>query len=101
LNKKSGIAPFYAFFEEREYLKSQGIELGEAIFFFGVRTRKDIYYKNKLEEFYKNKIITKLFIVYSDEKNGNEPPMFVSNKIEMEGDELFKLFEIANFYVCG
>lgn len=98
----TGIAPFIGFVEEREVLLAQGKKLGPCLLFFGVRDENYVSHKKLLEDSHSKGIITDMFIVYSDQKNGNEPPMFVSQKVVNESELVWKyLKNKTNIYICG
>lgn len=98
----TGIAPFIGFVEEREVLMAQGHKLGPCLLFFGVRDENTFMHKKLLEEAFKKGIISDMFIVYSDQNNGNDGPMFVSEKVTQESDLVWKyLGNNSNIYICG
>ncbi|CAG8591826.1 4235_t:CDS:2, partial [Dentiscutata heterogama] len=62
----TGMAPFRAFIEERAYRKSQGIEVGPMILYFGSRNRSMEYlYGEELEAYHAEGLLTHLRLAFS------------------------------------
>lgn len=92
----TGIAPFIAFLEEREYRKAQG----KNWLFFGDReSANDFLYRDKLEAFQEKGLLTRLDTAFSRDQ---EEKIYVQHKMKAAGKEIYDwLQEGAIFYVCG
>jgi sulfite reductase alpha subunit-like flavoprotein len=98
----TGCAPFIGFIEERRFLKSQGIPLGPVIFFYGCRDFNSVLYHDFIVNAHRDGIISDLYIVFSDIENTFGPPMFVSEKMKIESEKLWKCIQNdATIYICG
>lgn len=63
----TGLAPFRGFVQERKHLVKAGA-IGDAILFFGCRSRKiDFIYGDELEDAEKSGYLSKLFVAFSRE----------------------------------
>lgn len=95
----TGIAPFRAFIEERNYQRDQGETVGKDWLFFGdQKAAYDYLYENEFQEYAKkyNLKVTTAFSRDQAEK------VYVQNKMKENGKEIFALLENgAYFYVCG
>ena len=99
----TGVAPFIGFLEQRKKLKNL-IPIGETWLFFGCRTSQDFIYKNQLESFTKDHILTRLCVCLSREPNqSDDSPKYVQDLLMKEGNFIFKLIHSkkAMIYVCG
>lgn len=48
----TGLAPFRGFIQERDFLASEGKQVGETILYFGCRYQKeDFIYKSELDQY--------------------------------------------------
>eukprot|EP01080_Neovahlkampfia_damariscottae_P007852 gene7852-12323_t len=98
----TGCAPFIGFIEERKWLKSQGVELGPALFFYGIRDSQSVMYQDYILEAYNDGIISDLFITYSHIENSFGPPMFVSEKMILESEKFWNAVkQDGTIYICG
>ena len=62
----TGMAPFRAFVQEREWQRQQGMEVGPVMLYFGSRHRHEEYlYGEFLDEMYEEKLITHLGLAFS------------------------------------
>ncbi|MCY7347662.1 MAG: cytochrome P450 [Pyrinomonadaceae bacterium] len=96
----TGIAPFRGFLQERAQLKTQGVEIGEAILFFGCRhPNQDFIYEDELREFERQKIVQ---LLTSFSRVEGQEKCYVQNEIYVRRDEVWKMLEAgAMIYVCG
>lgn len=64
----TGIAPMRAFLQERNYQRSQGMEVGDTVLFFGCRRPSEDYiYQEELEMYRANGTLTEMPIAFSRE----------------------------------
>jgi sulfite reductase (NADPH) flavoprotein alpha-component len=92
----TGIAPFRSFIQERGFSKGYG----EAWLFFGDQhAASDFLYKDELDKYQKDGILTKLNTAFSRD---TEEKVYVQQKMIENSKELFAWLEDgAYFYVCG
>jgi sulfite reductase (NADPH) flavoprotein alpha-component len=92
----TGVAPFRAFLEEREFRKASG----KNWLFFGDQTRaSDFIYQEQLLEMEENGLLTRFDTAFSRDQ---EEKVYVQNKMHDNATELFRWLENgAYFYVCG
>lgn len=95
----TGIAPFRAFIEERNYLRNQGAKVGQDWLFFGDQRKDfDYIYSNELLS-YETKYGLKISTAFSRDQ---EQKVYVQNKMLENSAEIFNWLENgAYFYVCG
>ena len=92
----TGIAPFRAFLQEREYRNSSG----KNWLFFGDQTKNDDFiYKNELEDYISSGVLNKLDLAFSrDQKN----KIYVQNVMYENKNEFYNWLESgAYLYICG
>jgi len=99
----TGFAPFRGFIQERKHQLQTSPEtsFGEALLFFGCRTRdQDYIYQEELEQAVEEKVLTGLWVAFSREK---EEKVYVQHKIRENGALVWDLIDAkgAYFYVCG
>ena len=96
----TGLAPFMAFINERQRMRSIGKEIGDMLLLFGCRAPdEDFIYKDELE-LLKEKLTDKLQIVTAFSRS--EGRCYVQDKLqEMKGRVLDIMEEGANLYICG
>ncbi len=92
----TGIAPFRAFLQEREFRQAKGINW----LFFGDRNAAtDFIYKDEIEALQSNGVLGKLDLAFSRDQ---EEKIYVQDRMREKGAELFALLEQGGyFYVCG
>ncbi len=92
----TGIAPFRAFLQEREFRNAKGINW----LFFGDRNAEtDFIYREEIESMQQSKILSKLDLAFSRDQ---EEKIYVQDRMREQGAELFTLLEQGGyFYVCG
>ncbi|MBS71621.1 MAG: hypothetical protein CMO20_01525 [Thermoplasmata archaeon] len=93
----TGIAPFRAFLEQREFDKAKGRNW----FFFGERTSTHEYlYEDELNEWVENGLLTKLDLAWS--RMADVPKTYVQDLMAQNGEEIWSWIDGgAYFYVCG
>ena len=92
----TGIAPFRAFLQEREYRNSSG----KNWLFFGDQTKNDDFiYKKELQDFISSGVLNKLDLAFSrDQKN----KIYVQNVMYENKNEFYNWLESgAYLYICG
>ena len=95
----TGVVPFIAFSEEREFLKAQdpSIELGESHLFFGCKGKDDDYiYRNELAKFKMDGIITHLYEAFSRDQ---KTKVYVQDLMLENKDQLKDLIINKNAYI--
>ena len=92
----TGIAPFRAFLQEREYRKAPG----KNWLFFGDRNAAtDFIYREELEAMQESSLLTRLDLAFSRDQ---EAKIYVQDKMLENGAELFAWLEQGGyFFVCG
>lgn len=95
----TGIAPFRAYIEERNYQRDQGQKVGKDWLFFGdQRQAFDYLYDEELEAA-KEKYGLNIDLAFSRDQ---EHKVYVQNRMEENSDKIFEWLENgAYFYVCG
>lgn len=92
----TGIAPFRSFIEERAVNGTSGRTW---LFFGDQHAASDFLYKDELEKYQENGVVTKLTTAFSRD---TEIKVYVQNKMLENSKELFEWLENgASFYVCG
>ena len=96
----TGIAPFMAFMEERAAEFASYSQYAKWHFFFGCRTKGEFLYKDKIEKWDKDGVITS-HIAYSRETD--EPKTYVQDLLEDNAEEVVELLLCKNTHVmiCG
>ncbi|MEO8440305.1 MAG: sulfite reductase subunit alpha [Spartobacteria bacterium] len=92
----TGVAPFRAFLQERQVTGASG----KTWLFFGAqRERSDFYYRDELEKFLGEGVLTRLDTAFSRDQAHK---IYVQDRMTGASGELWKWLEDgAYFYVCG
>jgi len=92
----TGIAPFRAFLQEREFRQAKGVNW----LFFGDRNAaSDYIYQDEIEALQNSKVLSKLDLAFSRDQ---EEKIYVQDRMREKGAELFALLEQGGyFFVCG
>jgi len=92
----TGIAPFRAFLQEREFRQAKGLNW----LFFGDRNAAtDFIYQDEIEAMQKSGLLEKLDLAFSRDQ---EEKIYVQDRMREQGAELFALLEQGSyFFVCG
>lgn len=92
----TGIAPFRAFLQERQYRQASG----KNWLFFGDRNAAtDFIYREELEDMQKSGLLTRLDLAFSRDQ---EAKIYVQDRMLENGAELFAWLEQGGyFFVCG
>jgi sulfite reductase (NADPH) flavoprotein alpha-component len=92
----TGIAPFRAFLEDRRAVAAQGRNW---LFFGDQRATSDYLYREELESFQKDGLLTRLDLAWSRDQSEK---IYVQQRMQEAAKELFAwLEEGASLYVCG
>lgn len=95
----TGIAPFRAFIEERNYLRDQGKKLGKDWLFFGDQKKNYDYIYGEELEAYRSKYGLEITTAFSRDQ---EEKVYVQHKMKENSKKIFTQLENgAYFYVCG
>ena len=92
----TGIAPFRAFLQEREFRKASG----KNWLLFGDRNKAtDYVYGKEIEAMQKSGLLTRLDLAFSRDQ---EEKIYVQNRMHENGAEMFSWLEQGGyFFVCG
>ncbi len=92
----TGIAPFRAFLEQREYDKVSG---DNWLFFGNPHEATDYLYQDQLAKYQSSGLLTKLSTAFSRDQDHK---IYVQDRMREQGSELWSWLEKgAYFYVCG
>ncbi|RKD22849.1 hypothetical protein BEP19_11445 [Ammoniphilus oxalaticus] len=92
----TGIAPFRSFIEERAVTKAEGKSW---LFFGDQHVASDFLYKEELEKYQEDGVLTKLDTAFSRD---TDQKVYVQHKMLENGKEIFEWLDNgAYFYVCG
>eukprot|EP00347_Sterkiella_histriomuscorum_P023964 403332775 len=99
----TGVVPFIGFMQEREILKrnTPELNLAEAYLFFGCRkSTSDFIYKEDIDNYKQQGIITDSLIALSREPN--QERQYVQDVLKLQKDKVMKVLEEGgNIYLCG
>ncbi|MFC1439947.1 bifunctional nitrate reductase/sulfite reductase flavoprotein subunit alpha [Streptacidiphilus sp. N1-10] len=92
----TGVAPFLGFLEER---RARGHSGRNWLFFGEQRRGTDFYYREELEEFHRQGVLTRLDLAFSRDQRAK---VYVQDRMREHGAQLWSwLQEGAQLYVCG
>ncbi|KAL5962077.1 hypothetical protein TSMEX_010390 [Taenia solium] len=97
----TGIAPFLGFIQERTFIKSKGGRLGEAMLFYGCRSRnQDRILPDELADALNSGVLSYLQFAYSREQ---AQKVYVQHLLRGCAETIWSLLKAKNghFYVCG
>jgi len=101
----TGAAPFRAFIQHRAWQKSQGIEVGPLVYYFGARYSSQEYlYGEEIEAYLAGGLITHAGLAFSRDTKAK---VYIQHKMLEDGRLLSDLLTSANeadkgyFYLCG
>ena len=92
----TGIAPFRAFLEERQFIGAKG----KNWLFFGDQTRSSDYiYQEELAALKDSGVLSRLDLAFSRDQ---DEKIYVQHKMSEHGEDLFEWLENGGyFYICG
>ncbi len=93
----TGVAPFRGFLQER---RARG-DAGKNWLFFGEQhAATDFYYKDELEEFQKQGVLTELSLAFSRDQ---QQKIYVQDRMRENGEKIWNWIDAEGgyFYVCG
>lgn len=103
----TGAAPFRAFIQHRNLLKSQGTPVGPMIYYFGSRHRSQEYlYGEEIEAYIKDGVITHAGLAFSRDTGSK---VYIQHKMRHDAQYLAGLIagddgkpeNTGVFYLCG
>ncbi|KAK8849731.1 hypothetical protein IAR55_005066 [Kwoniella newhampshirensis] len=100
----TGAAPFRAFMQHRAWQRSQGVEVGPLIYYFGSRYRSQEYlYGEEIEAYIASGVISHAGLAFSRDSDSKT---YIQHKMSADKKMLNKLLsgkgsEAAYFYLCG
>ncbi|WWC65889.1 uncharacterized protein I303_108511 [Kwoniella dejecticola CBS 10117] len=100
----TGAAPFRAFMQHRAWQRTQGIDVGPLIYYFGSRYRSQEYlYGEEIEAYIKSGIISHAGLAFSRDSDSKT---YIQHKMSADKKMLSKLLQgegsdAAYFYLCG
>ncbi|XP_029637530.1 NADPH--cytochrome P450 reductase [Octopus sinensis] len=96
----TGVAPFRAFIQERDFLKSQDKVVGDTILYYGCRNKaNDFLYEEELNHFIEQKSLTKLHLAFSRD---TAKKVYVQHLLMDNREETWKLLSSGgHIYICG
>lgn len=95
----TGVAPFRGFLQARAALKQQGMPLGDAHLYFGCRNEADFIYREELEQYEREGIVT-LHTAFSRAPGVSKT--YVQHLMERSAAELIAMLTgQGRLYICG
>ena len=95
----TGIAPFRAFIEERNWQRDQGFSVGKDWLFFGDQKAEYDFLYGEEFKFYQEKYNLKITTAFSRDQ---AEKIYVQHRMKEQSQEIFAALENgAYFYVCG
>ncbi|OAB40482.1 NADPH--cytochrome reductase [Paenibacillus antarcticus] len=95
----TGVAPFRGFLQTRKSLKDEGQTIGEAHLYFGCRNDTDFIYREELEQFEKEGVVT-LHTAFSRKEGTSKT--YVQHLLKQDSTEMISLLKGGGMlYVCG
>ncbi|MCM3269730.1 bifunctional cytochrome P450/NADPH--P450 reductase [Paenibacillus elgii] len=95
----TGVAPFRGFLQARAQMKREGQSLGEAHLYFGCRNEADYIYREELEQYEKDGVVT-LHTAFSRKEGVSKT--YVQHLMANNAAELIRILDAGGrLYVCG
>lgn len=95
----TGAAPFRAFMQERAWQRSQGMEVGPLLYYFGARYRSSEYlYGEEIEAYLRDGVISHTGLAFSRDTKAK---VYIQHKMNQDGKLLADSLDDGVFYLCG
>ncbi|MVP01839.1 bifunctional cytochrome P450/NADPH--P450 reductase [Paenibacillus lutrae] len=95
----TGVAPFRGFLQARMAMKTKGKVLGDAHLYFGCRNEADFIYRDELEQYERDGVVT-LHTAFS--RAEGKPKTYVQHLMEQDLQELIRILDNGGvLYICG
>ncbi|MDG0873213.1 bifunctional cytochrome P450/NADPH--P450 reductase [Paenibacillus thiaminolyticus] len=95
----TGVAPFRGFLQARAAMKREGQALGEAHLYFGCRNEADFLYREELEQYDRDGVVT-LHTAFS--RKEGVPKTYVQHLMANNAPEILRILDgEGRLYVCG
>lgn len=95
----TGVAPFRGFLQARAAMKREGQALGEAHLYFGCRNEADFLYREELEQYDRDGVVT-LHTAFS--RKEGVPKTYVQHLMANNASEILRILDgEGRLYVCG
>ncbi|PUA36516.1 NADPH--cytochrome reductase [Paenibacillus elgii] len=95
----TGVAPFRGFLQARAQMKREGQSLGEAHLYFGCRNEADYIYREELEQYERDGVVT-LHTAFSRKEGVSKT--YVQHLMANHAAELIRILDAGGrLYVCG
>ncbi|CAH0119924.1 Bifunctional cytochrome P450/NADPH--P450 reductase 1 [Paenibacillus sp. CECT 9249] len=95
----TGVAPFRGFLQARAIMKREGKSLGEAHLYFGCRNETDYIYREELEQYERDGVVT-LHTAFS--RKEGVPKTYVQHLMANHAAEIIRILDGGGrLYVCG
>ncbi|OAB26832.1 NADPH--cytochrome reductase [Paenibacillus macquariensis subsp. defensor] len=95
----TGVAPFRGFLQTRKSLKEKGQTLGEAHLYFGCRNDTDFIYREELERFEQEGVVT-LHTAFSRKEGTSKT--YVQHLLKQDSTEMIEILKGGGvLFVCG
>ncbi|MGR6341490.1 bifunctional cytochrome P450/NADPH--P450 reductase [Priestia megaterium] len=95
----TGVAPFRGFLQARAVMKNEGKTLGEAHLYFGCRNEADFIYRQELEQYERDEVVT-LHTAFS--RMEGVPKTYVQHLMAQHAEKLIDILDRGGrLYICG
>ncbi|MDU5141912.1 MAG: bifunctional cytochrome P450/NADPH--P450 reductase [Paenibacillus dendritiformis] len=95
----TGVAPFRGFLQARAIMKREGQALGEAHLYFGCRNEADYLYRDELEQYERDGVVT-LHTAFS--RKEGVPKTYVQHLMAKNAEKIIRILDGGGrLYVCG
>lgn len=95
----TGAAPFRGFLQTRAAIREKGIALGEAYLYIACRNEADLIYREELEQYGREEVVT-LYQAFSDAEGKSGNP--IRHLLERRASNLMDVLDRGGcIYVCG
>jgi len=97
----TGLAPLRGFIQERAEMKKAGKSVGETVLFFGCRNPHDYIFREELEQFSRDGVLSNLHVAFS--RSDPSKKVYVFHQMDDQADFIWNLLHSkkAVLFVCG